>query len=244
MVDTYDRIAGVPGDLDTPLSEHFKELSHRMMIVLIALFGIMIVLYPFSENVLMRLWDNFIPQGVGMFVYSPLEWVIAKLKLSLVVSIAFVFPLFLYEMFKFASRGLYSNEKKFFVTIVPSSFILFFFGAYISYYLVLPFMFDYVIFYSNGVAISQISVQTVMSSVTTLILGFGLIFQLPLIMIAAIKMGIVEYEFLRKKRIFVYMTLLGLSVFISPDPTFIAQSISAFAFVILFEMGLLLARWV
>ena len=242
MAEESFMVTSVPGDHDAPLSEHLGELRNRMFVVLVALFGLMMVSYPFSENALTLIWDNFIPQNVEMFVYSPLEWVLAKLKLSLVFSIAFVFPLFLYEMFTFASSGMYSHERKFFIKIVPASFLLFILGASVAYYLVLPFMFEYVIFYSSDVAASQISVQSVLSAVTTLVLGFGLIFQLPLVIVLAIKMGIVKYETLKKQRIVVYTTVLSLSIFISPDPTFISQMIAAIVLVVLFEVGLAVAR--
>ncbi|NPE30470.1 twin-arginine translocase subunit TatC [Methanococcoides sp. SA1] len=243
MVEYVGPTKPAPEDYDTPLAEHFGELRKRLFVVAIALFGLMMVAFPFSEIALKMVWANFIPQNIEMFVYSPLEWIFAKLKLSLVFSVAFTFPLFLYEMFKFASRGLYQHEKKFFLKIVPVSFLLFIIGGSLAYYIVLPLMFKYIIFYSTETAISQIAVQSVLAAVTNLILGFGLIFQVPLIIVFAIKMQIVKLEMLKRKRIFVYAAVLSLAVFMSPDPTFISQIIVAFVLAILFEIGLLIARF-
>lgn len=243
MVEEFGPTGSVPGDHDAPLAEHFGELRKRLFVVALALFGLMMIAFPFSEIALKMIWANFIPQNIEMFVYSPLEWIFAKLKLSLVFAVAFTFPLFLYEMFKFASRGLYQHEKKFFLKIVPVSFLLFIIGGGIAYYIALPLMFKYVIFYSSETAISQIAVQSVLAAVTNLILGFGLIFQIPLVIVFAIKMQIVKLEMLKRKRIYVYVAVLSLAVFMSPDPTFISQIIVAFVLVILFEIGLMIARF-
>jgi sec-independent protein translocase protein TatC len=206
------------------------------------MFVSMLAAYPFSEYIIQVIWANFVPEGIQMSVYSPLEWIIARLKLSLVFGIAVSVPLFLYEMFSFAASGLYFNERRFFLKIVPSSFILFLLGGSLAYFLFLPVFFQYIIFYSNDVALAQISVQRTLSVVTTLIVGFGLVFQLPLLIIFALKMGLVKKETLKKQRFFMYAVLFGLAVFVSPDPTFVAQVFVSVLLIVLFEFSLVLAR--
>ena len=72
--------------------------------------------------------------------------------------------------------------------------------------------------------------------------GSGIVFQAPLLVIFAVKMGLVKYETLKKQRVLVYSAILALSLFLSPDPTFIAQFLVALLLVILFEFSLLLVR--
>lgn len=235
-------ISGVMGDGKLPLSVHLAELRNRLAIVIIGLFLALFVAYPSSASALQVVWNNFVPQGIGMSVYSPLEWVFARLKLSLVFAAAVTIPLFLYEMFRFAAKGLYLNEKRFFVKVVPASFLLFLLGCGIAYLLVLPVFFKYIIFYSSDLALAQISVQETISVVTMLVLGFGIVFQLPLLVIFAIKMDIVKHETLKKQRLIVYAALVGFSMFMSPDPTFIAQIFTAIVLVVLFEFSIAAAK--
>ncbi|MDO9518574.1 MAG: twin-arginine translocase subunit TatC [Methanosarcinaceae archaeon] len=232
----------ITADEVQPLTVHLKELRNRMAIVLVGLFTGLIIAYPVSASVVQMVWNNFVPPGIDMSVYSPLEWIFARFKLSLVFAVAVTIPLFLYEIFRFAARGLYQNEKRFFIKVVPASFLLFILGFCIAYFLALPLMFKYIIFYSSDLAIAQISVAETISIVTMLVLGFGLVFQLPLLVIFAIKMGIIKYETLKKQRLIVYAALFGFSMFMSPDPTFIAQIFTAIVLVVLFEFSIAIAK--
>jgi len=235
-------LSGVQGDVELPITEHLKELRSRLVVVLIGLFMLMFLAYPFSEHLVQIIWADFIPQDVPMSVYSPLEWIFVRLKLSLVIATALTVPLFLYEIFRFAAAGLYPSEKRFFIKIVPTSFILLILGGSLAYFVLLPLMFHYLIYFSSGTALPQMSVQETLSSVTTLILGAGLVFQLPLLMVFAVKMGLVKYETLKKQRFIVYAALAGLAMFLSPDPTFISQMAVAVLLVLLFEISLVLAK--
>lgn len=234
--------SGVVGDMEQPLKDHLKEFRDRLFVTLIVLFVSICIAYPISGHVLQLMWGDLIPAGIEMSVYSPLEWIFVRLKLSLMLAIGVALPLFLYEMFRFAAKGLYPHEKRFIKTVASASFVFFVFGAIIAYFLFCPLVFRYVVFYSNDIALAQMSVQRTLSFVTTLVLGFGLVVQLPLLMLCATKMGVISYETLHRQRIVAYGTLLGFAMFISPDPTFVAQLICVALLVILFELGLILAK--
>jgi sec-independent protein translocase protein TatC len=92
------------------------------------------------------------------------------------------------------------------------------------------------------VASAQLSVQNTLSAVTTILAGFGVVFQAPLLVIFAVKMELVKYQTLKRQRILVYSAIVTLSLFLSPDPTFIAQILVALLLVVLFEFSLLLVR--
>jgi sec-independent protein translocase protein TatC len=191
---------------------------------------------------MLLLWKEFIGPGMIMSAYSPLEWTLARLKLCLIFALAISIPLFFYELYRFAAKGLYPNERRFFIKVIPASFLLFMLGTAIGYFLVLPVMFRYILFYSGDMATAQLSVQNTVSAVTTILAGFGVVFQLPLLVVFAVKMGLVQYQTLKKQRILVYSAILAFSLFITPDPTFIAQIVVAILLAVLFEFSLLLVR--
>lgn len=231
----------VPGDQELPLEEHIKELRSRMVVVFIPIILVTSIVFIYSGELLKIIWNNAIP--VPMTIYSPMELILARFKLSLVASLFMGIPLLVYEGFMFISKGLYKNEKMFFIKIVPFSFILFTLGAFLAYFLILPLLFKYTIFYSNDVADPQVSVIKTIDTIITLIIGFGLIFQFPLLLISAIKMGILKYGFFKGKRKFIYGALIAFAFFISPDPTAISELIVALVLVMLFEFSLIIARY-
>ncbi|AKB61989.1 twin-arginine translocase subunit TatC [Methanosarcina mazei] len=234
--------SGVPGDVEEPVMAHLFELRNRLAIVLIWLVVGIIISFPFSARGMLLLWKEFIGPGMIMSAYSPLEWTLARLKLCLIFALAISIPLFFYELYRFAAKGLYPNERRFFIKVIPASFLLFMLGTAIGYFLVLPVMFRYILFYSGDMATAQLSVQNTVSAVTTILAGFGVVFQLPLLVVFAVKMGLVQYQTLKKQRILVYSAILAFSLFITPDPTFIAQIVVAILLAVLFEFSLLLVR--
>lgn len=234
--------SGVPGDVEEPIVAHLIELRNRLAIVLIWLFLGIILSFPFSAKGMLLVWKEFISTDIYMTAYSPLEWTFARLKICLVFALAISIPQLFYQLYRFAGKGLYPHEKRFFLKIIPASFLLFIFGTAIGYFIVLPVMFKYILLYSGDMATAQLSVQNTLSAVTTILAGFGLVFQLPLLVVFAVKMGLVEYQTLKKQRILVYSGIMAISLFLSPDPTFIAQIVVALLLGVLFEFSLLLVR--
>jgi len=231
----------VPGDKELPLEEHIIELRSRMLVVAVPILLTTFIVFIFSGELLKMIWNNAIP--LPMTIYSPMELIITRFKLSLVTALFIGVPLLLYEGFMFVGKGLYQNEKIYFIKIVPFSFLLFVSGASLAYFLVLPILFKYTIFYSMDVADPQVSVKRTIDTIITLMLGFGLVFQFPLLLIAAIKMGLVKREFFKGKRKFVYGALLAFALFITPDPTAISELIVALVLVMLFEFSLIIVRY-
>jgi sec-independent protein translocase protein TatC len=166
----------------------------------------------------------------------------ARIKIALLIEIAFTFPFAFYELFRFAARGLYPNERKFIKSVVPISFLFFIAGAAIALVFIMPLLFNFVILSSDTVAENQISVKQTVSVAVTLLAGTGLVFQIPVLMFFATRMQIIRRHTLKKMRVLVYASLLTLSLFITPDPTFIAQLVCAVLLVVLFEIGLLVSK--
>ncbi|MCZ7402209.1 MAG: twin-arginine translocase subunit TatC [Candidatus Methanoperedens sp.] len=234
-------MSNVPGDTELPIEEHVKELRTRMMTVVIPVLIITSIVFVYSGQLLRIIWDLTIPGP--MTIYSPMELIITRMVLSLMCALFVGIPLFVYEGFMFMGRGLYPNEKKFFLKIVPFSFILFLAGALVGFFVFVPILFKYTMLYSSDVASPQISVIKAINTIITMVIGFGLVFQLPLILIFAIKMGLLKTGFFTGKRKFIYGAILALAVFVSPDPTSISELLLAVVLVILFEFSLLIAKY-
>ncbi|WP_316558202.1 twin-arginine translocase subunit TatC [Methanimicrococcus hongohii] len=232
------------GDYQEHVVDHLKELRNRIIIAGAALLIGALIAYPFSGDAIAYLWEQFIPESVVMSIYSPTEYLMTRLKLSVAAAICVFFPLLMYELFAFMSRGLYKNERKFLIKVVPLSFILFILGAALAYFVVLPLFMNYVLFYSDQTAVAQIGLGETFNTIISLVLGFGLVFQIPLLMVSVVRMGIVSEKTLRKGRLVVYGSLIGFAFLISPDPTLVSQLIAGVALIILFEFSLILLKFV
>jgi sec-independent protein translocase protein TatC len=117
-------------------------------------------------------------------------------------------------------------------------------GALIAYFVTLPLFFNIIIGYGADVASPDLSLGETFSTVTNFMVGFGVVFQVPLVILLAIKMKLVTRKTLASGRIAVYGILFTLAMLISPDPTMLSQVIVAVVLAILFEISLLLARFI
>lgn len=235
--------SGVETDYKEHIVDHLRELRNRLIVVIIVLSVATFFIYPFSGDIIRFLWDTLLPSGVIMSIYAPAEFLMTCLKLSVAISVGISFPVLMFELFKFMSRGLYKNEKKFLFKVVPASYILFLTGAGLAYFFILPVFMGYIIHYSDLSAMPQVSLTETINSVIVLVLGLGFVFQIPLLMVISMKMGIVQPSTLKKYRFTVYIALFSLGFFISPDPTFFAQVLVGIALVILFEISLILVKF-
>ncbi|MCD5409623.1 MAG: twin-arginine translocase subunit TatC [Methanocellales archaeon] len=232
-----------PCDKEQPLMEHIAELRYRLLVILAGVSIITAIVFPFSSLLLDMIWDHLVPPGVEMVVYGPWEIITVRITLSLVCALVFGIPLLIYELLAFANPGLFPSERRFFTIVVPFSLILFIIGGLLAYFIVLPLLFKYLILFSGDVAVAQLSIRRTFSVVTTTLVGLGLVFQTPLLITLAVKMGLVKYRELKEKRLWIYAGLLVFATFISPDPTAISQLIVASMLVVLFEASLLIARF-
>ena len=234
--------SGVDGDYKEHVVGHLTELRNRIMVSGAVLILGLVIIYPFSGDIIAYLWDQLIPPSVVMSIYAPTEYLMTRLKLSAALSFCIFFPFFMYQLFKFMSRGLYKNERRFLLKAVPLSFIMFLVGACLAYFIVLPIFLTYILFYSDKTAVAQVGLAETMNTVVSLVLGFGMVFQVPLLMVAIVRMGIVKEKTLRKGRLAVYGVLIGFVFLIAPDPTLVSQLIAGIALVVLFEISLILLK--
>lgn len=233
-----------PSDREMSLSDHLRELRNRLIVVIAVTLVLMLGIFPFAGELVDGVLKQVVPAYVKITTYAPLELFKARLTICFIGALAIGFPLLVYEAFRFSSPGLYPHEKRFLYLIFPFSLLLFIAGGLIAYFVTLPLFFGLVIGQGAGVASPELSVGQTFSVVTNFILGFGVVFQLPLIVVMAIKMRLVKRETLVKGRLAVYGLLFGVAMFMSPDPTLFSQLIVLAVLAVLFELSMVLARFI
>ena len=233
-----------PDDREMSLGEHLRELRDRLLIVLAVTLVLMIVIFPFSAYLVETVIVHVVPAYVKITTYNPLELFKVRIMVCFIGAVCVGFPLLVYEAFRFMAPGLYPGERRFLKVVFPFSLTLFIAGAFIAYFVTLPLFFGIVIGYGASVATPNLSIGETFGIVTNLMLGFGVVFQVPLIIMLAIRMHIVRRETLAKGRIGVYGLLFAFAMFISPDPTMFSQLVVLAVLCVLFELGLFLSRFI
>jgi len=225
-----------------PLEEHVRELRKRVIVFVAVFTAATVVALPFSGIIADFILENVLPPEIGLTAYAPIEWLQVRITISIVCALAIGVPLLIYEIFAFMAPGLYPKEGRYIKLVVPFSFGLFIAGIAIAYFVTVPLFFSILISYAEGFATAQLSVGMVFNTVITVMLGFGVIFQLPIVVLGAVRLNLIEYTTLRTMRIIVYGLLFAISIFLSPDPTFISQLIVTVVLILLYELSLLLVR--
>ena len=153
-------------------------------------------------------------------------------------------PYILFELFRFVSPALYENEKKYSVQVVVIVYILFILGVLMSYYVLFPISFRFLGTYSVAEKIhSTITLDSYISTFTTLTLLMGVVFQLPVIAFALTKLGFVSSEMLLKYRKHSFLIIMLVAAVITP-PDLMTLILVTIPLYLLYEVSIRVAKWV
>lgn len=176
---------------------------------------------------------------------APLEFFFTKLKLAGFGAVVLTFPVLAWQVYGFVAPGLYKRERKAFVPFLLASPALFLLGAALVYYVILPFVLWFSL--SQQIVDAQVSVQLLpkvsdyLSLVTTLLLAFGLCFQLPVVLTLLGMAGIVSSKALATGRRYAIVGVFVVAAVVTPpDP--ISQTMLAVPIILLYEISIWCVR--
>ena len=234
--------ARLPKDEERSLEDHLTELRKRLIIVLLAVGAVTIVIYPFSDSLILILKNDLLHEDVRLIVLSPVDYIIARIKLSAACAFILAVPLIIFETFQFARPGLFKSEERFITTVVPSSILLFASGAALSYFVLTPLSLGHLVSYMGDVVTPALVLSRFVSFISFMLLAFGMAFQIPLVVWLMLKSKLIKVEDLKSKRKYVYAVLIVGGIFLSPEPTPLTPLFVTSALVIIYEITVLLAN--
>jgi len=249
---------GAPDDEEMPLTEHIEEMVHRLAIVILAMAVVAGIVFPFADRLINFLWFSFLPAvaaecppptgGLSTSsacprLYHPLALILARLKVATLAGFVVALPVFVYETYLFMRPGLYPSERRYYLAAVPTSLVLAGFGVAFAFFLVLPAIFTYFLYYSENAAVIAFGLTETFNLMVMMLGLFAVIFQIPLFVMLAIMMGITTRRWLEARRLYFWGAFLTIAFFFSPDPTGMAPIIVALTMVALFEGTLGMLRW-
>jgi sec-independent protein translocase protein TatC len=177
-----------------------------------------------------------------MIYTAPHEFFFTKLKLALFGAVFLAFPLIAYQLYKFVAPGLYKNEKAAFRPYLLWAFLLFIAGALVVYFVVMPLaMIFFLSMEQTGGQVEihlQARVSEYLSLIMTLILGFGIMFQLPVVLTLLAHAGIIGGQQLRDFRRYAIVAITAVAGVLSPPDPF-SMIAMALPTILLYEGGIL-----
>ncbi len=217
--------------------DHVEELQARLIKSIIAIVIASGLFYFVIDEVFMAL-----VKPVGQLVYiAPGEAFVARVMLTLFGGFFLALPVVLYQMWQFVATGLKDYEVHYIKFFAPCSFFLFVIGGAFAYFITIPISIRFLLSFSSEFIVPMITVKNYISFVGTMILAFGIVFELPLVLMFLAKIGIATPAFLMQKRKYAIVIILIVSALITP-PDFITQIIMAVPLIVLYEIGIIAAK--
>ncbi|MFQ5519315.1 MAG: twin-arginine translocase subunit TatC [Mariprofundus sp.] len=223
---------------------HLSELRRRATIAIVVFVIGVMVLMNFSEPVF-----EFIsmPLRAALPADTPLIFLNAPdvfftyLKIALVLSLFATAPITLYQFWAFVAPGLYRHERRAFVAYFFGSLSLLMAGGAFAFYVVFPLIFEFFLSFSTENIQAMPAVKEYLSLVLKLLFAFGLSFQIPVIIMLLVRLNVVEVEALTEKRRYVIVWAFIFAAILTP-PDVISQALLGIPMLILYEIGLFLAK--
>ncbi len=228
---------------DESLVGHLTELRTRLMWAFFCVALGVIICWIYSDfifDLIRQPIAPFLKTETGGLVYTGvMDKFMAHIKVSVLGGIILTCPLWLFQLWKFISPGLYQKEKKFGLIFVLSGTILFLAGVAFVYYVVYPMAFHFLLNFGGEVDQAMITIGEYLSFFTTTTIVFGLTFELPLILTLLGVAGIIDKEFLVSKRRYAIVIMATMSAIITP-PDVVSMFLLMVPLTILYESSVVL----
>ncbi|MGF1748977.1 twin-arginine translocase subunit TatC [Vibrio cionasavignyae] len=224
---------------------HLNELKAVLLKAITSVLLVFLILVYFAGDIYEFVSAPLIetlPSGTSMIATQVVSPFFTPLKLTLYVSVFLAVPYLLFVMWRFVALGLYQHEKKAVLPLVMSSSVLFYGGVSFAFFVVLPIAFSFF----SSVALEGVNIATdidsYLSFVLKIFLAFGLAFQMPVATVLVCLTGISSHQDLRKKRAHIIVGAFVIGMMLTP-PDMFSQTLLAIPIWLLFEAGLLVARF-
>lgn len=223
------------------LMEHMVELRDRLVKAVLGLAGGTVIGFIFAR----RVFDIFIasaPDTVEIVALSPTDTIIQYFKVALVLGCIVGMPVILYQILQFVLPGLYPHEKRYLFWLLPAATIAFASGALFSGFLVVPTSIRYLSGFMADVISPTYQIQSYLDFVTSLMFWVGIVFEMPLVIFFLAKLDVIDHKKLASWRKYAIVISAVAAAIITPTPDPVTMMMVMSPLIVLYEIGIILAR--
>ena len=228
---------------EQPLLAHLLELRTRLVRALLGTALVFLGLFHWSGDIyhlLAKPLLDALPAGANMIATDVTAPFFVPVKVTMLVAFLISLPNTLYQIWAFVAPGLYHHEKRLVLPLVVASLLLFLIGMAFAYFLVFPVVFGFM----SAVTPVGVSMMTDIDKYLSFVLGmfmaFGVTFEVPVVVILLVRMGVVSVEKLRQGRPYVIVGAFVVAAVVTP-PDVLSQTLLAVPLWLLYEAGILMA---
>ena len=229
---------------DTFIS-HLVELRDRMLRAILAVLLVFLCLFPWAKDLYALLAMPLLavlPKGGQMIATDVVGVFLVPVKVAFLVAFVVALPYVLYQAWAFVAPGLYAHERRLVLPLVVASSALFIVGMSFAYFLVFPVVFKFMASIAPEGVAWMTDIDKYLSFVLTSFIAFGVTFEVPVVVIVLVRVGIVSIEKLKEIRPYVIVGAFVIGAIFTP-PDVLSQVMLAVPLWLLFEVGLVLARF-
>ena len=235
-------------ELRMPLLDHIRELRKRLLVCVWTMLACFVVSFVFANDAFAFLAapmnEALKATGAGtLAVTEAMEGFIVQMKVAGLCALFLASPVLSWQTWGFVAPGLYAHERRRVVPLVVSSTLLFVAGAAFAYQVVFRYGFPFLL-QANGPEIKAVlSINSYLGMVTTLLLAFGLSFQLPIIIYFLVRIGLVDHVDLIRGFRYSVVAIFVAAAILTPSPDMLSQCLMAGPLLLLYLVGIVIA-WV
>jgi sec-independent protein translocase protein TatC len=222
------------------LIDHLDELRKRIIISVIAIFVAMVGCFIAKEWILEILVMPI--EGRELITLSPTESFMTVFKVVAYAGLIVAAPVIIYQVWAFVAPGLKSKEKRVVLYATIFTTILFFAGIFFAWMFVLPRGLDFLLNYQSNYFNQQLQASKYFSFVVMFLLGFGLVFELPAMLLTLSRLGIVSHKMLAKNRKYALLFGAVISAVLTPGQDLFSMLAMAIPFMLLYEFSVQASR--
>jgi len=234
-------------DTPMPLTAHLAELRSRLIWCMVALAVGFIVCYGFSDKIVAALQSPVAlvgqPIQVPLQIIAPAEAFVTYIKVGLIAGLFLVLPFILYQLWKFVAPGLLEHEKKYTVPFLIGAAVLFY-GGGVIFYGILPFVMHFLLSFAKGGIKAQLSVGYYVTFCVRLMIAFGLVFQLPMVVIFLTQLGLVSSRLLAKHFRYAVVVSFVVAAVLTPTTDPVSLVAMVLPMLLLYGLSILAAKGV
>lgn len=224
---------------------HLIELRNRLLRAIAGWLIAFIALFPFADKLYSLLAAPLLsklPQGAQMIATAVTTPFFVPMKVTMLTAFLISLPWMIYQCWAFIAPGLYSHEKRLIRPLLAAAVALFFIGMAFAYFVVFPVVFGFLV----GSAPQGVAVMTDIAEYLDFVIGlfvaFGFAFEVPIAVVLMALMGWVTLAQLKESRSYVIVGAFVLGAIFTP-PDIVSQCMLAIPLWLLYEIGLLVVRW-